>query len=253
MLNVLRADLYKLAHLKSFYVVAILAAFFDFFILFDLSNYPDSYRSTYDHFLQAAFDPFAVWQFMPMIVPLALGIVICLLVTNDFAYGTMRDPVTLGHSRFHVFFSKCVAASTASVVILLLCTLVSVFIALSMLDGFHDEPAFRDIIQFGARTLLVIGLSIALAVLFTTIAFVVRHTAIVMAIHFCVALFVTVIVASVFSPGSPVFNAWPATAMVAVNGPLRVEMATAVLAVTVAYLLVSFAIGYGVFAKRDMK
>lgn len=253
MLNVIRADLYKLKHLKSFYVVIVLSAFFDFVILADLSNYPDSYQSTFDNFLQVAFYPFTVWQFMPMVLPLALGILICLFVTNDFSYGTMKDPVTLGHSRFNVFFSKCLVASMATVIILIICMIVSIFTAFWMFDGLSSIPGIQDIVQFGTRTLLEIGLSVALAVLFTTLAFVIKHTAVVMAVHFSVALFVTMIIGAVFLPGSSFFYAWLATAMVKVSNGISIEMAGTTLAVTVIYLMVSFVVGYSVFVNRDMK
>ncbi|GEL77652.1 ABC transporter permease [Tenuibacillus multivorans] len=253
MLNVLRADFYKLRHLKSFYVIIVLTAFFDFVILSDLSFYPDSYQSTYDNFLQIAFYPFSVWQFMPLVIPLALGILICLLVTNDFSYGTMKDPVTLGHSRFNVFFSKCLVSGIAAIVILLACILVSLFTSILMFYGLNSDPSFRDIAQFGIRTLLEIGLSVAFAVLFTAIAFIIRHTAIVMAIHFSVALFVTMIISSVFLPSSPIFYAWLGNAMAKVSGAFSIEMVGIILAVIVIYLLVSILFGYGVFAKRDMK
>ncbi|GGB46128.1 hypothetical protein F3157_08570 [Virgibacillus dakarensis] len=253
MLNVIRADLYKLKHLKSFYVVIVLSAFFDFVILADLSSYPDSYQSTYGNFLQIVFYPFTVWQFMPMVLPLALGILICLFVTNDFSYGTMKDPVTLGHSRFSVFFSKCLVASMATVIILIICMIVSIFTAFWMFDGLSSIPGIQDIVQFGTRTLLEIGLSVALAVLFTTLAFVIKHTAVVMAVHFSVALFVTMIIGAVFLPGSSFFYAWLATAMVKVSNGISIEMAGTTLAVTVIYLMVSFVVGYSVFANRDMK
>ena len=253
MLNVLRADFYKLWHLKSFYVIVVLTAFFDFLILSDLSYYPESYQSTYDNFLQIAFYPFSVWQFMPIVVPLAFGILICLFVTNDFSYGTIKDPVILGHSRFNVFFSKCLVTGIAAVIILLVCTLVSLFTSIGMFHELNSEPGFRDIVQFGARTLLEIGLSVALAVLFTAIAFIIRHTAIVMAVHFSVALFVTMIIGSVFLPSNPFFYTWLGTAMVKVSGAFSIEMAGIILAVIVIYFLVSLLIGYVVFAKRDIK
>lgn len=253
MLNLFRTDLYKLIHLKSFYGIVLLVAFFDFVILADLSQYPDSYQSTYDNFLQLAMYTFSVWQFMPLVIPLALGILICLFVTNDFTYGTMKDPVTLGHSRFHVFLSKCVVTSVIAIIIILACVIVSLFVGITMFHGLNHAPAMEDIVQVGIQTLLEMSLTVALAILFTTIAFIVRNTAFVMAIHFSVALFVTMIISAIFIPSSPAFYAWLGTAMATVAGPFQLETVWATFVVVAAYVLVAFMIGYGVFAKRDMK
>jgi len=251
--HLLQADFYKLIRLKSFYVITVLMACFAWLILTDLSMYPDSYRSEYDHFLHVTLWPFEVWQFMPMIMPLGLGIVLCLFVTNEYTYGTIKDPVVLGHSRLNVFLAKCITACIAAVIMMLVCVLVSIGTSLLLFDGLVGLPDFQDSMLFLLRILLMVGLTIALAVLFTTIAFIIRSTAIVMAVHFSVGLFVTIIIGTLFPPESSMFYAWPASAMALVSGALSLEMIGLIIAVIVIYMLVSITVGYVVFAKRDMK
>lgn len=124
MIHLLRTELYKLTRLKTYYVMMLTAAFFHFMIMSDLSFYPDSYRSTYDHALEVAFWPFSVWQFMPIVLPLALGIFVCMFVTQGFLNGTMKDPVTLGYRRMHVFLAKALVAGFGAAVILLVCAVL---------------------------------------------------------------------------------------------------------------------------------
>lgn len=253
MSNLLRADLYKLTHLKSFYVIILLTALFHFLIILDLSFYPESYQSTYDHVLEIAFWPFSVWQFMPIVIPLALGIFICLFVTLDFSNGTMRDPVTLGHRRMHVFLSKSLVSGFGAALIILICMIVSILSSFTMFEGLSEVLNWNDVIQFGVRVILVMILAFAQGFMFTAIAFMVRNTAIVMAVHFSVALFITMILGSVFQPNSSSFYYWLGTALTKVVGPLQLEGIGAIIVIALSYMLLSILVGFFTFVKRDMK
>lgn len=103
----------------------------------------------------------------PSIAALVLGIIAGLYTTTDFTEGTIRNKISTGAQRKHIFLSSCVISSITAFVLQLVYTCSTIIFSNVLLKGMLQEP--KDLwILF-----LVYSMAgISIAVLFTSVVFI---------------------------------------------------------------------------------
>lgn len=251
MLNLLKADFYKLRRTKSFFICLGLLAAVVSYIIIDFSSSahikeqlsPSTFHWIYMLFHEKAF--------LPYFIPVFQAIFITMLITNEYGTGTIKDPVSLGFSRSKVYLSKLVTVSVASIVMMIVAL---VFTAITSVFTFGIYGAFTiyDLLLL-LRMLLIQGLLYtAYGSIFLMIAFLIKNTGGTMAF----SIFFSLIVGSL---GSLVGNSYVGRMLLLMNfsptavpHPQAVDIRIATV-VALSYLILCSGIGGFTFNKQDIK
>ena len=131
MLNILKADFYKLKKSRFFWICLALCLVFGIVMVVAIQaetqiDLQSGAGHDYETALETAANASAVWglkRFLPTnFSALIAGVFIAVFVTSEFSYGTMKNTLSRGADRAKVFFSKflvCGAASLAMQVLFL--------------------------------------------------------------------------------------------------------------------------------------
>ena len=239
MLNLLRADFYKLRRSKTFFIcLGILALIVAYIIIdFGSSAHIKEYSPSTFHWIYMLFQ-------VPYFIPLLQSIFITMFITTEYSNGTIKDSVSLGFSRTKIYMSKLVTISMGSILMMLTAMLSIVIIYGSFLMG--------DLLLLVRIFIIKSLLYTAYGSIFLMIAFLIKNIGGTMAF----SIFFSLILGSL---GSIVGNGYLGRTLLFMNfSPNAMPHPQAVdirIAITVAllYLVLCSGIGGFIFKKQDIK
>lgn len=268
MLQLLRADFYKLSKMKSFFIclLILLALIVGSVFLSDYTNNQNKGQTTvdengqtvslYDDSLSASSMLTSTFSIDTV---LFASIVISLLCANEFGFGTIKNTAARGFRRSQIYCSKLLVSMT----VLLCMGLVGgigMTVTATALWGFGDVGA-----DYWVNLLQTMGLQILLCFAFTavfaTISVLARSSGGAIALNICVLQFSGLAVQLGQLLLNKVFH-WEvnlrdyllSTNLQALGyDELTGELATRSLVVGVVFLVVAIAVGLFSFQKRDIK
>ncbi|MCM0648933.1 ABC transporter permease [Clostridium swellfunianum] len=251
MLNLLRADLYKLRRSKSFFIcLGILAAIVAYIIIdFGSSAHikeqfsPSTFHWTYMMFKEKSF--------LPYFMPVFQAIFITMLITSEYSTGTIKDSVSLGFSRMKIYMSKLITVSVGSI-LMMLAAFITTGITSILVFGIYGSFSMYDLLLFIRMFLIQSLLYTAYASVFLMIAFLIKNIGGTMAF----SIFFSLILGSL----SSIFgNGYLGRVMLLMNfsptampNPQAVDIRIAI-AVALSYLILCFSIGGFTFKNQDIK
>ena len=265
MLNLLRADFYKLKRSKAFWICAVVGVVIavlmvvalNAFITRGLSRGPSSRGYADVQAMQAAASViWAIPQFLSQnFLILLAGVFTSVFITDEFANGTIKNTLSCGAERNKVLASKFLVSSVASLFIFAT-SIVALVVAGSIVWGFDPQGAstaggFTGMI--GLEALLMVGF----VALFTFIGMTVRSTGGALA----TTIIATMMVSTLLSALNALFNTtvdlsqyWlgGAVATLATTSPASGDVIRGVL-VAFIWGAVSLVAGAALFTKRDVK
>ncbi|WP_433941536.1 ABC transporter permease [Paenibacillus lautus] len=248
MLNLLRAEGYKLRRSKLFYitlgcvviltVIAVLQS--------SIGAEPDK-GSGQANLVLRVYYPFHEVGLLPSMLPAFQAVFITMFLTAEFGTGTIRDAVVLGYRRVPIYLSKLAIASFGSVV-MLAAALFSAFAAAFLVVGRSALFSFTELLALLRSMSVLVLLFLAFASLFVMLAFLIRNTGGTMAV--CLG----VILVCGFAVSGAGRNWWPMMHIsnVAVPNPDGGAIRWAVF-VAFVYLSGCSIAGGILFSKQDIK
>lgn len=213
MLNLIRADFYKLFHIKSFYVctivllafVAIIAASFK-----TIDNMPEDQKQEImtvsedsqtiedsengikvevsDSLLKSGINFAFVGVVLIGLVNLLIGIMVALGIGGEFKERTIKSMVAKGYKRELVVLSKMIVYIAATFFMLVI-TMVFSFILGWALSGNVGSMSSSDISNYIQMTLGIFGIYFAYSVLFTLVVFIIRNVELSVVINVLLVVF----------------------------------------------------------------
>ena len=170
MINLLRADFYKLKRSKSFIICSILAALYVTYIVIDFGSSahikeqlsPSTFHWLYMFFEERAFLPYAIPVFQAMFITM--------LITNEYSTGTIKDSVSLGFSRMKIYISKLITVSVGTILMLLI-SIFFIVITSIIVFGIYGSFSMYDFILLIRMFLIQVFLYTAYGSVFLMIAF----------------------------------------------------------------------------------
>lgn len=251
MLNLLRADYYKLRRSKSFFICLGIISFFVTYVIIDFSSSahikeqlsPSTFHWIYMMFKEKAF--------LPYFIPLLQAIFITMLITTEYSTGTIKDSVSLGFSRAKIYMSKLITVSLGSIIIML----VAIFftgITAFFVFGIYGSLSMYDFLLFVRMFLIQSLLYAAYASIFLMIAILIKNIGGTMAF----SIFFSLILGSL---GSLVGESYSGRILLLMNfSPTAVPHPQAVdiriaIAAGLSYLILFSGIGGITFKKQDIK
>lgn len=251
MLNVLRADFYKLRRSKSFFICLGILAAVVAYIIVDFSSsahIKEQLSPSTFHWIYMIFEEKA---FLPYFLPVLQAIFITMLITNEYSTGTIKDSVSLGFSRTQIYFSKLITISVGSILMMLV-ALVTTAMTSIFVFGIYGSFLMVDLLLL-VRMFLIQGLLYtAYGSLFLMIAFLIKNVGGTMAF----SIFFSLIIGSL---SSVVGNSYIGRILLLMNfSPTAVPYPQAVdmwiaIAVALAYLILCTGLGGFTFKKQDIK
>lgn len=266
MLNLLRADFYKLLRRKSFYICGILAIVvaclsvvlenmsFTYTLQgmgIDFDSLPAMYR--------LYFSGVSAFTRTIGLGAIFITIMVSMFVSSEFSFGTIKNIVTSGKSRISIYTSKLIMALVISTIYTLLCGLAG-FATGSIVWG-TGEITRTEYLEIFRIIGLIIAVEFSMQTLFTMVSFIVRTTG--------AAITINLIIGTVISETLPIINIvfkrmlsveefdvlkyWPYTYLGVFNQfEIPTEQITLGLIVCAVTLVVSTIIGMVTFQKRDI-
>lgn len=172
MLNLLRADFYKLFRAKSFYICAVIAAVLSVLGVVLLNNSINSELGI-DASLLGYDGLYALITGVSQ-ATLFITIMNSIFVPSEFAHGTIKNIASRGFSRWSIYLSKLIIAAFISVVYILICATCSFALGSAMWGmGEIDRAVFLDVARMLGLFLLA---EIAMQSIFVMFGFFIRHT-----------------------------------------------------------------------------
>jgi len=182
--KVLAADFYKLARSKAFWICSAVGVAISILMVVAMKAMINHALSGgagtrgYQEGQAMAQSASAVWaitQFLPQnfIIVLA-GVFAAIFITAEFGYGTMKNTLSRGAERLHVFASKFLISTLAALVMFAL-SLLALVIAGSIAWGFDPQGAVSAggfAAMIGLQALLLVGF----VALFTFLGMTIRST-----------------------------------------------------------------------------
>ena len=251
MKNLLSADLYKLRHLKSFWVCLFinigLALANILLIQYSNGGAPNG-MAALDYFLRC----------FSTSTPLLACISVSIFAAGEFGYGTMKNIASHGFSRSAIFFSKTLVGWLISLVYTIGYFLFTFFPALIFWGmGTASETFVTDALVI---TSLQILLTLAFSTLFTAVAFLLRQSGGAMAISICIMQFsllgaslLQLFLQEVLHIENQLPSYLISSCMNALYDPLTQEVIQRCLLVGFGFLALFLLCGLLSFRKRDIK
>ena len=270
MLNMLRADLYRLKNSKELLytvlvgAVLIAALVFDFkyanidtgtlnsgevppgtdvfgVSLFDLHRIPGT--------IDLAFRVAGKGDFLPLII----AVFVCIYATNEFSYGTIKNILAVGNKKTSFYFSKLITVSLSTVIIVL-----SIAFA-SMVAGsffFRLSSEISNVAQLLQTLALQLLLHIAYAAIFFMIAALIKNTGISIAVSVGALIFLRLIFAAadwIFKTGSSIQSFFLAVNITDLTVPSpTINLIARALLVGSVYVIVPTVVGSLIFSRQDV-
>ena len=179
MLNLLRADFYKLLKRKSFYICGIMGMIVAFLYVWldnvnlayvcevngmDFESLPAMYH--------AYFSGATAFTHTIALSSVFVIIMVSMFVSSEFSFGTMKNIISAGKSRMSIYASKLVMVLAISTIYILLSGLVG-FITGSIFWG-PGEITRTEYLEIFRIIGLIIAVEFSMQAFFTMICFVVR-------------------------------------------------------------------------------
>lgn len=251
MLNLLRADFYKLRRSKSFFICLGIVILFVAYIIIDFSSSahikeqlsPSTFHWVYMLFKERAF--------LPYFIPLLQAIFITMLITSEYSTGTIKDSVSLGFSRMKIYMSKLITVSVGSI-LMMLAAIFTTAITSIFVFGMYGSFSMFDLLLLLRMFLIQVLLYTAYGSIFLMIAFLIKNIGGTMAFN----IFFSLILGSL---GSLVGNSYLGRILLLMNfSPTSIPHPQAVdiriaFAVALSYLILCSGIGGFTFKKQDIK
>ena len=251
MLNLLRADFYKLRRSKSYWIsLGVLAAIVAY-IGIDIGSLGDKKEELSPSTIHWIYMMFKEKAFLPYFMPVFQGIFITMLITKEYNTGTIKDSVSLGFSRWKIYFSKLITVSMGSILMMLSSAFVTGVTAIFVF-GLYGAFSLQDLLLL-LRMFLIHGLLYsAYSSIFLMTAFLIKNIggALIFNIFFSLIIgsfaslfgngyLVRILLISNFSP-------------TAVPYPLGIDLKLAI-AAALSYLIICIGIGGVTFKILDIK
>lgn len=251
MLNLLRADFYKLRRSKAFFICLGLTAIVVAYIILDFSSsahMKEQFSPSTFHWIYMLFQEKA---FLPYFIPVFQSIFITMLITNEYSTGTIKDSVSLGFSRIKIYISKLIIVSIGSILMMLVAIFITIITSIFVF-GIYGSFLMYDLLLL-VRMLLIQGvLYTAYGSIFLMIAFLIKNIGGTLAFSIFFSL-------TVGSLGSIVGNGYFGRILLLMNFPptavplpqtVNIKIA---IAVALFYLILCSGIGGYTFKKQDIK
>ncbi len=172
MINLLRADFYKLFRAKSFYICGAIAAALSLLGVVLLNSSINS-----DLGIDAALLGYdGLYALITGVSQATLFVTIMnsIFVPSEFAHGTIKNIASRGFSKWSIYASKLLVAIFISVVYVLLCSVCSFALGSAMWGtGEIDRVVFLNIARMLGLFLLA---EVAVQSMFVMFGFLIRHT-----------------------------------------------------------------------------
>jgi ABC-2 type transport system permease protein len=251
LLNLLRADFYKLRRSKSFIICLGLTVLFVAYIIIDFgssAHIKEQLSPSTFHWIYMLFQEKA---FLPYFLPVFQAIFITMLITNEYSTGTIKDSVSLGFDRTKTYTSKLIAVSVGSILMMLVAIFTTAITSIFVF-GIYGSFLMYDLQLLVRMFLIQVLLYTAYGSVFLMIAFLIKNIGGTMAF----SIFFSLILGSL---GSVVGNSYLGRILLLMNfpptavpNPQAVDIRIAI-AVALAYLILCFGIGGFTFKKQDIK
>lgn len=256
MINLLRADFYKLIRRKSFYICALLGMILSGLSIWTLNlSFNGMPASLFGYNASTALS-----------YGITAGSLFCLIfvsmfVSGEFSFGTMKNIISSGQSRINIYLSKMIMTLMVVTIYTILCGIVA-FIVGGILWG-YEGISRDDYLNILRMIGLVISVEFAMNSLYLMVGFLVRGTGGTISINVLMGMIFRDFVLPLLNAGiyklfeNSDFDAtkyWPNTYMSSFLS-LSVESKDIIMGLTVclAAILISSAIGIFTFVKRDIK
>ncbi|KON87987.1 hypothetical protein AF332_14920 [Sporosarcina globispora] len=252
MLNLLRADFYRLKRSKPLYICSAAVGIFTALVMIN-TIFPlvENKETIYPNTLQWIYLLFNESGLLPTSITIFQAIFITMFITTEFNTGTIRDSVSLGYGRIKIFTSKLITVFSGSI-IMMFAAIISTLIVSILVLGVYGSFIVNDLFQLALMMLVEGLLFMAFASVFVMIAFIIKNTGGAMSVSICLILFFD------FAVSGAQDGLWRYLWLLMNISPVAVpnpEIDSIKIAITVAfsYLIVCIAIGGFVFNKQDIK
>ena len=270
MLNILRADFYKLFRKKSFYVCSILLIILS---IMNVYTYYSNVKSWFDKGMQMAALGMNMFSVIPQGVVLPsifCTIVISIFISDEFSFGTIKNLISSGAIRVNIYLSKLVISLFVSVVFTVICAITS-FIAGVSFMGF-SEVTRDDYLNLFKMIGLVILAQFAVQSIYSMISFLVQNKTVAVSTNILIDYLLNFVVSAILIFAfamwgnvqaddtsatqlmSNVIKCWPGN-LVRSFASLRLipkDISFGVIVCLVSILISTF-VGMFTFCKRDVK
>lgn len=180
MLNLINADLRKFSQTKLVYIIlgilsffAILNPFLFLTIDFGELNLPEP--TAYQLFLDS-FNP-------NNNAGLLIGVLACILISQEFSHGTIRNKVIAGHKRWHIYFSLTLATTIVSLFLYVINAIFTGVTAFIVLDYGRDWNwnEFFHLLEITSISMIIYTVFIMVAIFITML---IRSTGLSIVVYF---------------------------------------------------------------------
>jgi len=186
-------------------------------------------------------------------IPLMIAVFVCIYVTNEFSYGTIKNILAVGNKKTSFYISKLITVSLSSVIIFSSIVLAS-FIAGSFLFRLSSE--ISDVAQLLQTLALQLLLHIAYAAIFFMIAALIKNTGISIAVSVGVLIFLRLLFLAadwIFKTGSSIQSFYLAVNITDLTVPSpTINMIARALLVGFACIIVPTVAGSLIFSRQDV-
>lgn len=179
MSNILKSDFYRLFRSKAFYICTLIATlvFASGAFLTKWANELLAKNQNLDTVPELPFQSgiyYGIGAFTDGSINLYMAVFIAIFVTAEFVYGTIKNTVSKGFSKIHIYVSKLITMVTASFIMMFIMFVFGV-IAGTMVSGNFGE-ATENLTMYALRAIgIELLLHTALASIFVMIAMLVRN------------------------------------------------------------------------------
>lgn len=251
MLNLLRADFYKLKRSKSFFICLLMSVLLVAYIIIDFSSsahIKEQLSPSTFHWIYMLFNEKA---FLPYFIPLFQAIFITMLITNEYSTGTVKDSVSLGFSRIKIYISKLITVSVGSILMMIVAILTTAITSIFVF-GIYGYFSMYDLLLIARMFLIQVLLYTAYGSLFLMIAFLIKNIGGTMVF----SIFFSLMIGSL---GSVVGDGYLGRILLLMNfsptavpHPQVLDISIAI-AVALSYLIFCTGVGGLTFNKQDIK
>ncbi len=140
MSRLLKSDFFRLFRSKSYYICTAIAVFLfnlgliAFFIMDKASSKMEGYSST----LPKDGLTLGLYAFGDQDNRIILAIIVGIFITSEFTHGTMKNVISKGFSRIHVYLSKLITMIVAAYMLIFATIITGTIIGSILVGGFGD-------------------------------------------------------------------------------------------------------------------
>lgn len=183
MLNVLKADIFRLRKIALFWVCAIIAVIFGAFwgnlstlaLKMDYRLMPSEHWNMVKENYTSFSHHMGIFMVPIVFCTLLTGIVVIIFVSKEFSSGVIKLTASKGYSRTTLFFSKFIIAVSTYLLIVLLSTLAAFVVSKISISGLGVDSIFYKITKEIWNVYLTrILISVAIVAVALALAFLLR-------------------------------------------------------------------------------